>query len=819
MYRTDSQIRYAWAMFMTWMLLVVSIGPVRAIEPVDGVYRIGTAEELAEYAKSIDLGDTGSHALLTADIDFRDYPTTILGSSSDHVFQGIFDGDGHVITLGINTTTTGNYSGAFIRFARNATIRNLRLEGSVSTCGKHCASLISFATGNCTITNVVSSVSLSSNSYDDCMGGFVGIAGENFTDKNTNITFNNCAFTGSITYTGEDVKSVSSIGRFAHHGGGFVGWKGISNSRVYLNNCYSAPRKIQQSANFYPFVRYWPYKDIGVVSVRNCYYASNISDYGKSQPMNVAQGHSLSQDEFENGQLCALLNVGCIAPAWQQRYGKDRYPLPTNIDPSTTKGGMKWITNADELEEFAQIVNTTNQYAHAILTTDIDYRKGNTSIGSIERPFMGIFDGDDHRILVSFVDNSPTALFGCVGHEGLIKNLHVDGKIQLTERTKNPLSPLAGIVANLKGGYVTGCLSTVNISQNGASDIVAGGIVGECSDMASISNCVYAGLLNTEKTKTVGCLVGQANSPSGSPSAIIRNSIAFQSSDTLSLRATWPLYGGIEQHIQAQEVFRLILEDFYPDSANGPDIQQLSNGDIFQIIWDRQIVKTKETIDKQEYNIKKSHLLLILGGMVSLLIIISLLAVIWYFKAQHLDLQRRFEETLRLHQQWEDALKQAREKRVPKNDGLGLLTDRPNIECRNAKQEDPAIEGKVDEVPNEDNIKFSALYDRLLRLMDEHHLFRLEGLDESTLAQELATNVKYLSQCIRQCSDQSNFSTWLATYRINHALSMIAENPQTDVMTICHESGFSNHSTFNRHFKKSVGMTAQQYIQMMRSKR
>ena len=787
------------SMFLLFFSLLTC--PAHAIKVVNGIYNIETAQELADFAALIDEGETAPHAILTADIDFRDYPTIMLGNTRERPFQGIFDGNGHIVTLGINTTAIGDYSAAFFRFAYNATIRNLRLEGNISSCGKHCASLISYASGSCTIINVVSSVTLSSSSYDDCMGGFIGIAGENFDRVGTTVTFINCAFFGSIIYTGENITGVNSIGRFAHHGGGFVGWKGILNSRVYLINCYSAPRELQHSTNFYPFVRYWPYKDIGFVFLRSCYYASNITDYGQSTIPNLSQGHPLSLDNFENGRLCALLNVGSSSPLWHQHNGKDRFPLPTFVDPTLTNGGMYWISNAVELEEFARLVNTTNPYAQAILSTDIDYRGHHVQIGSCERPFLGIFDGNDHQIQIDFSEGPVKALFGCVGYESIIKNLQVNGKISVAEEPVESSSTAAGIAAYLKGGFIAGCLSTVDIDLKSTEPAIAGGIVGEGCDMAVISNCVFSGSISASHHHTAGYVMGKAAEPASSPTVLIRNSIAFLPSGTLNANTLLPLYGGVKQHTHASETFYLSKEDFYHTPLNGPDIHQLSSGKIFQIIWDRQIINDRETINEQQFHIKKTNFILIFGGLITLLIIFSLIAMIQSHKAKQLDLQRRFNDAMRRLDVWERTLVQAREEM---GSDVALVTEA-----------DPDI--PADSSQQSENSRFKTLYDRLLLLMDKQKLYCMEGLNEVILSRELGTNVKYLALCIKQCSNQSNFNTWLATYRINHALSLISANPLIDVKTLCHDSGFSSYSSFNRHFKNIVGMTAQQYLKLMRS--
>ena len=143
-----------------------------ALDQKDGAYQIGTAAELAEFAALVNEGNTGINAVLTSDIDFS-ANTEMIGVSDVNPFQGTFDGGGHTITLGYNTTAA--YTGLFC-FIDGATVKNLTLNGSVQSNSVHLAPVAGRTTGDCTFENVLSAVNVTS-TINGATGdsGFVGL--------------------------------------------------------------------------------------------------------------------------------------------------------------------------------------------------------------------------------------------------------------------------------------------------------------------------------------------------------------------------------------------------------------------------------------------------------------------------------------------------------------------------------------------------------------------------------------------------------------------------------------------------------------------
>ena len=106
----------------------------------DGVYQIGTADELVWFAKQVNGGSTAISGVLMAEIDLNGFDWTPIGSSAKK-FSGSFDGAGYAIknlTIDYQTAKSGErlYLGLF-GYAEGtkdnrAAIKNLTVQGSVN---------------------------------------------------------------------------------------------------------------------------------------------------------------------------------------------------------------------------------------------------------------------------------------------------------------------------------------------------------------------------------------------------------------------------------------------------------------------------------------------------------------------------------------------------------------------------------------------------------------------------------------------------------------------------------------------------------------
>lgn len=157
---------------------------------VNDPYLIGDDNDWHVFAEKVNGGETTACAKLSADITTA--ITDMVGTSSNK-YQGIFDGNGHTLTLGL--ATIEDYCAPF-RYTDGAIIKRLRLTGSIETSAKYAASIVASA-GNTFILNCWSSVNINS-TYNGWAyhGGIVSQCPSSLT------LIDHTLFDGSMTGTG-----------------------------------------------------------------------------------------------------------------------------------------------------------------------------------------------------------------------------------------------------------------------------------------------------------------------------------------------------------------------------------------------------------------------------------------------------------------------------------------------------------------------------------------------------------------------------------------------------------------------------------------
>ena len=155
-------------------------------------YIIGTTGQWDTFAAYVNNGNnySGKFVRLTADISV----STMMGLRGDKPFSGTFLGGGHTITANIVSTTTGtgvNEQGvAPFHYIKDATIKNLKVAGTIASASYHTGGLVGFADGTNLIEDclVTATLNISSN----YAGGIIGHGLSSTT------TIQGCAFTGTV---------------------------------------------------------------------------------------------------------------------------------------------------------------------------------------------------------------------------------------------------------------------------------------------------------------------------------------------------------------------------------------------------------------------------------------------------------------------------------------------------------------------------------------------------------------------------------------------------------------------------------------------
>ena len=188
--------------------------------------------------------------------------------------------------------------------------------------------------------------------------------------------------------------------------------------------------------------------------------------------------------------------------------------------------GVYQIATAEELWDFAELVNGGKTDASAILTADIDLNNQLWDpIGNSSRPYRGTFNGNGHTISGLTINDSTADYQGLFGYvSGTVKNLTVSGTVigrmyvggiagqnlgnvincAFSGSVKGSGSIVGGVVGhNYIGGSVTNSYNTGEVS---GSDHV-GGVVGLNNSSASVENCYNTGSVNGSGN-SVGGVVG-----------------------------------------------------------------------------------------------------------------------------------------------------------------------------------------------------------------------------------------------------------------------------------------------------------------------
>ena len=260
-----------------------------------GYYLIGSAEMLNQFALLIEQGYTDICGVLTDDIDFTGYPTTMIGNSKK--YNGTFDGAGHTITIAL--VRNADYAGLFCHLT--GTVQDLIVRGTITTNRKF-AGLVANLLGG-TLLRCQSYIDIYGTiNGDGTHGGLAGL----FSEADGIGMLQDCIFAGSINGSAVDCC------------GGLVGW---ATATGLISNCLMIGN-MNISSNGGDIIC----RNNSRAIVLDTYYITNWSG---SVPIDA-----ISSDTYDmvRGKLCYQLNAGRSGDrqAWFQTLDEDRYPVPDN---------------------------------------------------------------------------------------------------------------------------------------------------------------------------------------------------------------------------------------------------------------------------------------------------------------------------------------------------------------------------------------------------------------------------------------------------------------------------------------------------------
>ena len=417
------------------------------LKQVNGVYQIGTAQDLADFGAKIPTTPQMS-AVLTADIAYNGDP---LGGSK--AFHGVLDGQGHTITLNQNRTAQGG--GLFWSAEAPAVVKNLTVNGVITTTKDKCGAFGFYGSG--AFINCVADVTINSTFDGDAShGGFVANGYEN-----TRIV--NCVCATKINGGGK-----------SKNAGGFIGWNNNPKCQIVNSICVAEISDMVGTGSN-SIARHG---SGNTPAMTNAYFLNKLD---------VADGaaQQTTAAALTDGSLLANLNGFDATMKWTQG---EAYPVPV---PSSE---VYVITTPQDLVNFTTHVNKGNVGLSARVEADLDLDGIATApIGNDIWNYRATFDGQGHTISNLNIDcASPAGLFGTIAGNAVICNLVLDATCSVKS------TGYAGIIGHSTGAekvWLTGLGNLGTVSSTGKG---VGGIIGNCnaSSVLVADKCWSAGAIS-----------------------------------------------------------------------------------------------------------------------------------------------------------------------------------------------------------------------------------------------------------------------------------------------------------------------------------
>ena len=505
-----------------------------------------------------------SNYKLTADINV----SSMVGKNDDtNAFKGIFDGNGHTMTLNLTTDGSSNFFAPF-RYVGGSTFKRLHIAGKITSNSYYVASLVGHHRwGTLNIYNCWSSVDIvctkkTDNSFN---AGFVGYS------YDSNININNCRFDGSL--------------QGAETGGwsGFVGQRISNSSSTNISNCLFAPTQLTvatNNSNTFAYNSYvitnsyytkllgkaqgtavgtmadsellnslgkgWEKRENKIVPVFdiknlstgsiecNTFWAYTGEEVTVTPTVKDMDGNTVSSENYSvSFSPSPVKEVGrytmTVTSNTANGYSgtlTHQFEVAQNISGTGTKDEPYLINTTDDWNLFAKSVEGGIDYygKYVKLTNNITI---STMVGvcdeSGDRPFSGTFDGDNHTLTANITstatgddkNNQGVAPFHLI-KQATIQNLTVAGNI--TSASKYAAGLVGWIDGKSKDSNIKDCIVKATITT---SADCAGGFVGNIcySDRNYLyfTNSVFAGkIINTssdDRRRAGGfCGYGYSNS-------------------------------------------------------------------------------------------------------------------------------------------------------------------------------------------------------------------------------------------------------------------------------------------------------------------
>ena len=501
-----------------------------ALSDVNGVYQIGTAADLEEFAVLVNEGNVYANAELTADID-RGIDGTMIGTS-DNKYRGTFDGKGHSIK--INMYPEEEKAALFQYTGFGAIIQDLKVTGTITTSNKFAAGIVAENYG--TIRGCYVDITINSSVPGDATHG--GIVARGFGGT----TVENC------------LAKIAILGETTTNCGGVVGWasgrSNIVNCLVVSDGCNFAYADASNGHSNNLGRNEGHIKAIDVETYNADPYTNRpggacYNNYVTNQWGDNVATTVVAYEDLADGRICYQLNNDQSKINWVQTIGTDPFPVPaafgsgqvyasvaTGCDGLTQEGATYSNSGSDQAMkhqfdkygvcpacgcfdfhyfENADKFDPTNRTVLLGTVEDIDKVEGWNRIANGFRLNMkmvndieyiaepgkyifnpsdwidGNFNGDGHTFTIGMTNiGEHGGLFPEMA--GNVENLILRGSIT-TDGTRT-----GSIAGEARMALVRNVFSDVNITTSIAGDNTSGGLFGWMGDVErNVENTIYAG--------------------------------------------------------------------------------------------------------------------------------------------------------------------------------------------------------------------------------------------------------------------------------------------------------------------------------------
>ena len=253
---------------------------------VNNMCEIATKEDWKKFGDLVLSGERKLNAKLTADLNLGTEILEIGSESTD--YSGTFDGQGHTVTVDWNGYGGGYF--ALFPFVTDATIKNLRVSGQMTTDAP--MGVFSYLAGGTTIyEHCVSDVRITSGNTNSsyCAAGMVRAA-----YSEGKITFKDCIVAGDLNGTTDNSKQ---------NMGGFVCSQADDATCTFDNCLYTGTNNSKGGYTFAPNP-----------TLNNCYYLN---------PFANVQGTPVTAEQLASGEVTKKLqNNRTDKCYWAQQLGE-----------------------------------------------------------------------------------------------------------------------------------------------------------------------------------------------------------------------------------------------------------------------------------------------------------------------------------------------------------------------------------------------------------------------------------------------------------------------------------------------------------------